>query len=328
MSADRLVSHPCITRYSGNPVLTGSQVPYPSDLVFNAGVIPWKNGYAMVFRNDYGYISRGSFAGTNIGLALSEDGLHWQVEEKPVFSLQDEETIRAYDPRLTVIGGKAYMTFAVDTRHGLRGGIAVTEDLHHFDVLSLTVPDNRNMVLFPEKIGGMYMRLERPMPVYSRGKKDRFDIWLSESPDLVHWGNAHLVLGVEDFPFANDKIGPGAPPIRTDEGWLTAVHTVDIDPERGKNGWEDRWTKRYCAAIALLDLDEPWRVIGHSKVPLLAPETDYEIRDGFRTNVIFPTAMVRLSDRTVRIYYGAADTVVAVAEAKEDDLIALCKKGC
>ena len=100
MSADRLVSHPCITRYSGNPVLTGSQVPYPSDLVFNAGVIPWKNGYAMVFRNDYGYISRGSFAGTNIGLALSEDGLHWQVEEKPVFSLQDEETIRAYDPEL------------------------------------------------------------------------------------------------------------------------------------------------------------------------------------------------------------------------------------
>ena len=302
-------------------------VPYPSDLVFNAGVIPWKNGYAMVFRNDFGYLGRASFSGTNIGLALSEDGLRWQVEDQPVFSMKDEEVQRVYDPRLTVIEGKAYMTFAMDTRHGLRGGIAVSEDLRHFEVLSLTVPDNRNMVLFPEKIGGMFMRLERPMPVYSRGKKDRFDIWLSESPDLVYWGRSRLVLGVEDFPFANDKIGPGAPPIRTREGWLAVLHTVDIDPGRGKNGWEDRWIKRYCAAVALLDAEEPWKVIGCGKTPLLVPETDYEIRDGFRTNVVFPTGAVQLNGGIIRIYYGAADTVVAVAEAKEEDLIALCKAG-
>ena len=328
MISDLLVSHPCVTRFGGNPVLTGRQVPYPSDLVFNAGVIPWKNGYAMVFRNDYGYMGGSRFAGTNIGLALSGDGIRWQVEDQPVFCLKDDEFQRAYDPRLTIIDGKVYMTFAVDTRHGLRGGIATTEDLHHFDVISLTVPDNRNMVLFPEKIGGNYMRLERPMPVYSRGGKDRFDIWISESPDLVHWGNAHLVLGVEDFPFANDKIGPGAPPVRTKDGWLAVVHTVDIDPGRGKNGWEDRWTKRYCAAVALLDLYEPWKVIGCSKTPLLAPEADYEIRDGFRTNVIFPTGMIRLDDNLIRIYYGASDTVIAVAEAREEDLIALCRAGC
>ena len=325
MNGEPLVSAPCVTRFSGNPVLTSRQVPYPSQLVFNAGVIPWKGGYAMVFRNDYGYVSRAHFSGTNIGLALSEDGLHWRVEEQPVFTLQDEEIRRAYDPRLTVIEGKVYMTFAADTRHGLRGGIAVTDDLRHFEVLSLTVPDNRNMVLFPEKINGLFMRLERPMPVYSRGGKDRFDIWLSESPDLVYWGNSRLVLSVEDFPFANDKIGPGAPPLRTSEGWLIALHTVDIDPDRGKNGWEDRWIKRYCAAVALLDLEEPWRVIGCAKTPLLAPETDYETKDGFRTNVVFPTGMVRLPGGILRIYYGAADTVVAVAEAKEDDLIALCK---
>ena len=165
------------------------------------------------------------------------------------------------------------------------------------------------------------------MPVYSRGHRDRFDIWLSESPDLIYWGNPRLVLGVEDFPFANDKIGPGAPPIRTKAGWLAAVHTVDIDPNRGKNGWEDRWTKRYCAAIALLDLNEPSKVVGHGRVPLLAPEADYEVKEGFRTNVIFPTGMVRLPGEVIRIYYGAADTAVAVAEAKEDDLIALCKAG-
>ena len=324
MPEAHLVSHPCISRYPGNPVLTSAAVPYPSDLVFNAGVIPWQGGYAMVFRNDYGYIGRASFSGTNLGLALSPDGLHWQVEGQPVFSVQDEEIRRVYDPRLTVIDGEVYMTFAVDTRHGLRGGIAHSDDLRHFEIISMSVPDNRNMVLFPQKYQGMYMRLERPMPVYSRGHKDRFDMWWSESPDLVHWGNSHLVAGVEDFPFANDKIGPGAPPVYTEKGWLAITHTVDIDPERGKNGWEDRWTKRYCTAAVLLDRDEPWKMIGRTKVPLLAPETDYEARDGFRRNVVFPTAAVPAPDGKLRIYYGAADTVIALAEAKTDDIIALC----
>ena len=326
MSEEHLVSHPCISRYPGNPVLTSADVPFASDLVFNAGVIPWQGGYAMVFRNDYGYLGRASFSGTNLGLALSPDGLHWQVEQQPVFSVQDDEIRRVYDPRLTVIDGEVFMTFAVDTRHGLRGGIAHTADLHHFEILSMSVPDNRNMVLFPQKYHGMYMRLERPMPVYSRGHKDRFDIWWSESPDLVHWGNSQLVAGVEDFPFANDKIGPGTPPVYTEKGWLAITHTVDIDPERGKNGWEDKWTKRYCAAAVLLDKDEPWKMIGHSREPLLAPETEFEAREGFRCNVIFPTAVVPVPDGKLRIYYGAADTVIALAEAKTDDIIALCLK--
>ena len=110
MSEEHLVSHPCISRYSGNPVLTSADVPFSSDLVFNAGVIPWQGGYAMVFRNDYGYIGRASFSGTNLGLALSPDGLHWQVEEQPVFAVKDDEIRRVYDPRLTVIDGEVYMT--------------------------------------------------------------------------------------------------------------------------------------------------------------------------------------------------------------------------
>ncbi len=327
MSGECLRSHPCVTRVPCNPLLTCRQVPYRSDLVFNPGVIPWKGGYAMIFRNDFGYLGENSFEDTNLGLALSGDGLDWCVEEKPVFSLKTDEIRRVYDPRLMTVEGRILMTFAADTRHGLRGGIAETDDLHRFEVLSMSVPDNRNMVLFPEKIGGMYMRLERPMPVYSRGHRDRFDIWQSESPDLVHWGNAHLVDGVEDYPFANDKIGPGAPPVRTRAGWLSVTHTVDIDPDRGKNGWASRWTKRYCAAALLTDLEEPWKVIGKSPVPLIAPETDYETRDGFRTNVVFPTAALALPGGITRIYYGAADTVIAAAEARTEDLIALCLAG-
>ena len=327
MSSERLFSHPCVSRHPMNPVLTREQVPYACDLVFNAGVIPFRGGYAMVFRDDYGYLRGATFSGTSLGLALSDDGIRWRVESEPVFSLEDGEIRRVYDPRLTVIDGEIYMTFAVDTRHGLRGGIARTEDLRRFEIISMSVPDNRNMVLFPQKWNGMFMRLERPMPVYSRGRKDRFDIWWSESPDLVHWGNSRLVAGVEDFPFANDKIGPGAPPVLTEKGWLAVTHTVDIDPERGKNGWEDRWTKRYCAAAILLDTEEPWKMKGHTRVPLLAPEADYEVREGFRTNVIFPTAALPMPGGMLRIYYGAADTVIALAEAKTEDLIALCLNG-
>lgn len=321
-----LHSSPVITRCAGNPLLTAAQVPYDSSLVFNAGVIRRDGRYYMVFRNDYGHQGGGSFKGTNIGLAESEDGLTWAVRPEPLYMLRNEEIRRAYDPRLIVIEDRMYMCMAVDTRHGIRGAIAsVSDDFSRIEIISMTVPDNRNMVLFPQKIGGEFVRLERPFPVYGRGGRDRFDIWISFSPDLIYWGKSQLLAGVEDFPFANDKIGPGAPPVLTDEGWLAVCHSVDIDPARGKNGWEDAWKKRYCATLMLLDKENPAKVLGICKTPLLAPETPYERDEGFRTNVIFPTAAVRLDDDRLRVYYGAADTVIAGVEAKISDLLALCK---
>ena len=280
----------------------------------------------MVFRNDYQFDGVGGFGRCVLGAAFSDDGVSWSVRRKPfltVEGLNDPEITRVYDPRLTVMDGRCYMCFAVDTRHGLRGGIAVTEDFESVDILSLSAPDNRNMVLFPEKIGGMYMRLERPMPVYSRGG-NRFDLWASRSPDLRYWGDTSLVLAVEDVYYANDKIGPGAPPIRTKEGWLTLFHAVDIDHSRGKNGWETSWQKRYCAGVMLLDLEDPTKIRGLYREPLIAPETRYETDDGFRTNVIFPGGMIAENDGTVKIYYGASDTVECLATAHVDDLIRLC----
>lgn len=313
-----------LKRHPGNPVLSRKDVPYEASLIFNAGVAKYQGRYVMVFRNDVfsAWGDPGSFTRTNIGFAFSDDGIRWEVSPKPCFEMRDEEILRAYDPRLTVIDGRCVLCFAVDTRHGVRGGIATTEDFDKFEVLSMTVPDNRNMVLFPERIGGMYCRLERPMPVYSRGR-DRFDVWFSDSPDLRYWGNSQLVLSVEQVPFANDKLGPAAPPVRTPKGWLTTFHAVDVDSSRGKNGWEPAWRKRYHAGIMLLDLDEPWKVVGYSKEPLLTPETKEE-RDGFRNDVIFPGGMVLEDSGEVKIYYGAADTVECLATAHVDDLLKLC----
>lgn len=322
-----LKSSSVIHRHPANPILTPKDVPYGPAMVFNAGVTKYEGRYVMVFRNDYGDEEQQTIlphSTTNLGLAFSSDGIHWEVQPEPCWSWNDEEVIRVYDPRITVIEGKCHLCFAVDTRHGLRGGIAVTDDFHTFDVQSLSLPDNRNMVLFPERIGGKYVRLERPFPVYSRGGIDRFDMWLSDSPDLRYWGNSQLVLAVEQVPFANDKIGPGAPPIRTEKGWLTTFHAVDLDPNRGKNGWEASWKKRYTAGIMLLDLENPSRILGMSSSPLLAPEAPYETDGGFRNHVIFPGGMILEPSGEVKMYYGAADTVECLATADVDDLVRLC----
>lgn len=320
-----------ITRYPGT-ILSCEDVPYESNLTFNAGIIKEKSGYTMLFRNDYGctqaeWEAGKRFKGTNIGLAHSKDGIKWDVEPEPVFDLtkfNNPEFGRAYDPRITRVEDYYIVSFAVDTNHGIHGGFCKTYDFHDYEILGITVPDNRNMVLFPEKINGMYVRLERPMPVYSRDAAGKFDIWLSESPDLEFWGRSRLVLATEDVPFCNDKIGPGAPPIKTDKGWLVIFHSVDIDPTRGKNGWEDWWRKRYCIGVMLLDLNDPSKVIGMSKSPLMIPEAEYELHGGFRDNALFPCGMLREDDGTIRIYYSAGDATVRMATAKEEDLLALC----
>lgn len=322
-----LKSSSIIKRHHDNPLLTHRDVPYPSALVFNPGVCKWKGKYVMVFRNDYGSFEEQRLEGTNLGLAYSEDGVKWKVEPRPIsLKLEGEDFIRIYDPRLNLIEGKLYITFAVDTWHGIRAGIATTEDFEHFELIHLSTPDNRNVVLFPEKMAGMYARLERPFPVYGRLGLERFDIWISFSPDLKYWGESQLLLGVENVPFANLKIGPGAPPIKTDVGWLVIFHAVDTDPSRGKNGWEERWTKRYTAGIMLLDLKNPSKILGIYKHPLIVPEEEYETKNGYRNNVVFPTAAI-LEGEEVKIYYGAADTSICLATAKIQDLIDLCLNG-
>ncbi|MBT3378368.1 MAG: glycosidase [Lentisphaerae bacterium] len=320
-----VTSSPVITRCPANPVLAANDVPYEALLVFNAGITKFQGKYVMVFRNDYGRREDSPHPrATNIGLAFSDDGIAWTVQPEPCFALQDDDVRRAYDPRLTVIDGRCYMCFAVDTAHGVRGGIAVTDDFDTFDVLCMSVPDNRNMVLFPEKVNDKYVRLERPFPVYGRGGGSRFDCWYGDSPDLRYWGNFSLLLGVEHVPYANDKIGPAAPPVKTPKGWLTTFHAVDIDTSRGKNGWEATWQKRYTAGIMLLDLDDPSKVVAMSKTPLIAPEAPYETDDGFRNDVIFPGGMILENTGEVKIYYGAADTVECLVTADVGDLLALC----
>jgi len=128
----------------------------------------------------------------------------------------------------------------------------------------------------------------------------------------------------EDVPWCNAKIGPAAPPVKTPQGWLTTFHAVDKDDSRSKNGWEATWKKRYTVGIMLLDLEDPRRIVGLCREPILVPEAPYEVEGGFRNHVIFPGGMILEPDGEVKLYYGAADTVTCLATAHVDDLVKAC----
>jgi beta-1,4-mannooligosaccharide/beta-1,4-mannosyl-N-acetylglucosamine phosphorylase len=317
-----------IRRHPLNPIFSPDNVPYPSVIAYNAGVTKYQGQYVMVFRTDYNWNEQEQKAiGFQIGVAYSDDGItNWHVHPKPILEFEGGADVRgSMDPRLTVLEGRLYITYAQFTGHGYRGTIAVTDDFEKIEIVHQTVPDNRNLVLFPERIDNRYFRHERPFPIDSRSQR-LYDIWISESPDLVYWGRSELLLCVEDIPYANERIGAGSPPVRTDHGWLSIFHAVDVDPSRGKNGWEDRWYKRYTAGVMLQDLKDPRNVIAYSKEPLLVPDPDipYETKEGFRTNVIFPGGLILEDIGEVRIYYGATDTVECLATCQLDDLIDFC----
>ncbi|MBD3287842.1 glycosidase [candidate division KSB1 bacterium] len=313
-----------IERYEGNPILSAEDIPYHSTLVFNAGVTKFNGKYVMMFRNDYGNEDRLQLEGTNLGLAFSDNGIDWRVQPNPCLDLHDDDIICVNDPRLTVIDGKVFVTVAAITLHGVRGAILVTDDFDQFETLSISVPDNRNMVLFPQKFNDKYLRLERPFSWY-KGGDERFDIWISDSPDLNYWGNSRLFLSTAEVPYANNRIGAGPPPVKTSKGWLLIFHAVYRYIDRVFNGWEGNWNKQYMAGVMLLDLHDPSKILGYSKEPLLVPEKkyDYEV-NGFRGNVVFPGGLILEDSGEVKIYYGAADTVEALAITHIDDLINFC----
>ena len=249
------------------------------------------------------------------GFGWSDDGIRFEIEPEPLRVHYKGEILPwVCDARLTVLEDELYLSFCFENQHSERPGIARWRGKGvDFDAVTIGIPQQRNMVLWPEKIGGRYMRMERPSNQWG----DPFHIWYSFSPDMRYWGDWELLLGCEDVPFANAKIGAGAPPIRTDRGWLLIFHAVDSDPDRvAIVAGGRKWSKRYSAGAALFDLDDPTKLIAITKQPLLVAEAPYETgTPGLWTEfTIFPCGAVLEDDRkTLRIYYGAGDTSTNLA---------------
>ncbi len=288
-------------RSSRNPIIPHDHLPR-SNSIFNSAVVRFGDGFAGVFRvDDHSRVM-------NIHAGRSRDGVEWDLDPAPIaFEPGDdrvaeiqEEFLYAYDPRVTWIEDRYYVTWC-SGYHGPTIGVGYTYDFETFHQLeNAFLPFNRNGVLFPRRIGDRYAMLSRPS---DDGHTPFGDVYCSESPDLVHWGRHRHVMSPVPLSWQATKIGAGPTPIETAEGWLVLYHGVLTSC----NGFV------YSMGAALLDLDEPWRVLARPQDYLLSPQADYE-RVGDVPNVVFPCAALVDSDADrVAIYYGGADTVVCLA---------------
>jgi len=297
-----------VWRYSANPIIPRDLLP-TSNSIFNSAVVPFNNGYAGVFRCD----SR--TRAMNIHSGYSSDGVHWQLEPEPIQWIYDNPDVAhseyRYDPRVVWLEDRYYVIWC-NGMHGPTIGLGYTYDFQKFHFLeNALLPYNRNGVLFPRKINGKYVLLSRPS---DRGHTPFGDIFISQSPDLVHWGEHRFVMA-PNGGWQSTKVGAGPIPIETPEGWLMFYHGVLTSC----NGFV------YSFGAALLDLDQPWKVIYRTAPYLLSPQAYYECV-GDVPNVVFPCAtLLDASTGRIAIYYGGADTVTCLAFAQMNELIDFIK---
>ena len=303
-----------VWRYSQNPIVPRDAIPC-SNSIFNSAVVPYKDGFAGVFRCD------DKRREMRIHSAHSRDAIHWDIDPEP-FNLVNPMArevgpfVYGYDPRCCEIDGEYVVTWC-NGYHGPTIGVATTTDFKtYYQKENAFLPFNRNGVLFPRKIGGMYMMMSRPS---DNGHTPFGDIYVSQSPDLEFWGRHRYMMGTvkgNESAWQSTKIGPGPTPIETDEGWLLIYHGVITTC----NGFV------YRMGAALLDLGEPWRVKYRSKDYLLAPWELYECV-GDVPNVVFPcAALTDSATGRIAIYYGCADTVTGIAFTTVDELLRFVKE--
>lgn len=249
---------------------------------------------------DFAYLTSVSY----IRVARSRDGRHFQVDDAPlVYPSGPLESFGIEDPRVTQIGDVYYIYYSAVSPVGIGVNLVSTTDFRTIERHGMIFcPDNKDVVIFPEKIGGKYYALHRPM-ARSAGRPE---IWIAESNDLLHWGNHRHLFGVRPGMWDGGRIGGGTVPVRTDRGWLEFYHGATRD-------------NRYCMGAVLLDPHDPSRVLARSRTPILEPETDYEKR-GFFGEVVFSCGVLVEGD-TVKMYYGASDTSMAGAELSLQEIM-------
>lgn len=305
-------SSTAIWRYGANPVILRDILP-DSNSVFNSAVVPFNGGFAGVFRCD------DTSRTMDLHVGFSADGYRWQIEPQTMAFEGDPEITRfeyRYDPRVCFVEDRYFVTWC-NGYHGPTIGIAYTFDFKKFyQIENAFLPFNRNGVLFPRKINGRYAMLSRPS---DNGHTPFGDIFYSESPDMEFWGRHRYVMGTDKSGRAawqSTKIGAGPVPIETEKGWLLFYHGV----LNSCNGFV------YSFGAALLDRDEPWKVLYRSKPYLMSPQTQYECV-GDVPNVVFPCAsLCDAGTGRIAIYYGCADTVTGLAFAMVDDVLDFLRK--
>ena len=297
------------TRYPGNPILTARDIPYSANSVFNAGAIKVGDDTVLFMRVE----DRRGLSHLTVG--RSRDGFtNWRVDRHPtlpadpvghpeeVWGIEDPRICRMDDEERYIIAYTAY------SKGGPLVSLVTTEDFEHFERLgAVMAPEDKDAALFPVRFGGRYAMLHSPASTMA-GLGPH--MWLSFSPDLKHWGEYQLLIRCRHGGWWDaDEVGLGPPPLRTSEGWLVMYHGVRATVSGGT----------YRLGLALLDLEDPRKVLLCGDDSVFAPVESYE-RRGDVHNVVFPCGWIAQGD-DLRLYYGAADTAIAVATARVSELL-------
>jgi predicted GH43/DUF377 family glycosyl hydrolase len=248
-------------------------------------------------------------------LASSEDGVHFKIEEKAWLLPEGEnENFGIEDARVTEIDKTYYANFTAASSDGYVTSMVKTKDFIKIDRMGIIFPPlNKDVALFPEKIDGKYFALHRP-EVAPFGKPS---IWIASSPDLVNWGEHHVLFRPDGSKWNEAKIGGGPPPIKTEKGWLIIYHGVGL---RGKEESE-----YYSLSALLLDLEDPKKIIGY-KSPIFIPEMEYET-DAFVKNVVFSNgAVLQAETNNLLVYYGAGDESIGLASISLHEILESLEK--
>lgn len=301
------------TRHPANPIITADSLPYRANSVFNPGAGMVNGETLLLVRvEDLRGIS-------HLTAARSRDGVSdWRFDPTPLIrpepELHPEEIWGCEDPRLTWLPelSEWAIAYTAYSRRGPLVSLALSPDLVTVRRLGPVMPpEDKDAALFPRRFGGRWAMVHRPSPL--RGFAH---IWISYSPDLRHWGDHELLLEARDGAWWDaGKIGLGPPPLETPEGWLLCYHGVHMTSSG----------PIYRVGLALLDLDEPRRVLRRTDEWVLAPTAPYE-RSGDVNKVVFPTGWVLDPDTgQLAIYYGAGDSVIALVTASLDSILSMMR---
>jgi predicted GH43/DUF377 family glycosyl hydrolase len=266
-----------------------------------------KNDPDVVLKDTRGIVYKGKdYLSTmsHIRVARSKDGKNFTIDKKPfIFPDNNSEIFGVEDARITKMKNEYFINYTCVSNDGWATCLAKTTDFKKIKKLGIIFPpQNKDVSIFPEKIGNKFYALHRP----NNSGFGKPSIWISESPDLLHWGNHKCIARPRNTLWEEQKIGGGAPCIKTSKGWMQIYHG------KGRN-------QIYSLFLLLLDLNNPCKVIARSEIPLLKPEESYET-NGFFPNVVFTNGLVEKDDQ-VFVYYGACDETTCLAETSIKELL-------
>lgn len=308
-SMKRKLNHELFQRHPDNPILSVEDWPYDANSVFNAAAAEVNGKTLLLVRvEDFRGIS-------HFTAARSEDGIsNWEIDEGPTLRpdpvSHPEEIWGIEDPRIIWLEElqQWVITYTAFSKGGPLVSLATTKDFHNFNRLGPVMPpEDKDAAVFPVRFDGRWAMLHRPVAKLSNILSN---IWISFSPDLKHWGDHQEVIQAREGSWWDaSKIGLSAPPMETPEGWLILYHGVRTTASGSI----------YRLGLVLLDLEDPTRVIRRSDEWIFGPKASYE-REGDVDDVVFPCGWIEKNGE-VFMYYGAADSCIALATAKLSRLV-------